>query len=62
MEPHLIASLKAEQTLFSLLRQIQKHLMFLVNVLQKLRYVYMKPGLPDIPNIRFYGQNGHFKN
>ena len=37
MEPHLIATLKAEETLFSLLRQIQKHLMFLVNVLQKLR-------------------------
>ena len=33
----LIATLKAEETLFSLLIQIQKYLMFLVNVLHKSR-------------------------
>ena len=60
MEPHLIATLKAEETLFSLLRQIQKHLMFFVYVLQKLRHFFIKflncPGLPVVPNIRSCGQ------
>ena len=60
MEPHLIATLKAEETLFSLLRQIQKHLMFFVYVLQKLRHFLIKflncPGLPVVPNIRSCGQ------
>ena len=37
MVPHLIATLKAEETLFSLLIQIQKHLTDIFNVLQKLR-------------------------
>ena len=31
MAPHLIATPKAEETLFSLLIQIQKHLMFIFN-------------------------------
>ena len=63
MGPHLIATLKAEETLFSLLIQIQKHLVFLFNVWHKLRCFFMKfsncSKLPDVPNIRFCGQNGH---
>ena len=37
MGPHQIATQKAEETLFSLLVQIQKHLIFLFNVLHKSR-------------------------
>ena len=59
MEPHLIATLKAEETLFELLRQIQTHLMFLVSVLQKLGYFFMNcfnhSGLLDVSSIRFCG-------
>ena len=42
MGPHLIATIKVEGTLFSLLIQIQKHLMFLLNILHKLRCFFMK--------------------
>ena len=56
MEPHLIATLKAEETLFELLRQIQTHLMFLVIVLQKLRYFFMNCfNHSDVSSIRFCG-------
>ena len=63
MGPRLIATLKAEETLFSLLMEIQKNLVNLFNVWHKLRCFFMKfsncSKLPDVPNIRFCGLNGH---
>ena len=56
MGPHLIAILKAEETLFSLLIQIQKYLIFLVNVVHKLSDMFFMKfsncsRLPDVPNM-----------
>ena len=49
-------------TLFSLLRQIQEHLMFLVYVLQKFwKYFHEILKLPRAPNIIFCGYIGHLK-
>ena len=62
----LIATLKTEGTLFSLLMQFQKHFMFLVNVFHKLRGFFIKLSNTQGSQMYqtsavFYGHYGHFQ-